>query len=116
VIVLKVAIINPPTVFIPVLVFSPSFKLPENECPQTRESPFYSLLTSWITFFHAMVFQLSVKCDSAHDEFSFSFICFLPFAGSVKKFAIKDQMKVGSVFSCDDVSGVARNQPLYAPL
>jgi hypothetical protein len=63
-----------------------------------------------------MVFQLSVECGSAHDEFSFSFICFLPFAGSVKKIAIKDQMKVGSVFTCDDVSGDARSQPLYAPL
>jgi len=31
-----------------------------------------------------MVCQLSVWCGSAHDEFSSSFICFLPFAGSIK--------------------------------
>jgi hypothetical protein len=42
-----------------------------------------------------MVSQLFNLCGSAHDKFSFSFICFLPFAGSVTLYAIKHQMKVG---------------------
>ena len=42
------------------------------------------LFTSWITFRHAMVSQLSICCGSAHDEFSFLFICFLPLTGSIK--------------------------------
>jgi hypothetical protein len=42
-----------------------------------------------------MVSQLFNLCGSAHDKFSFSFICFLPLAGSIKLYAIKHQMKVG---------------------
>jgi hypothetical protein len=33
VLVSKVSPVNPPTVFVPMLVFSPSFELPVNECP-----------------------------------------------------------------------------------
>ena len=44
----------------------------------------------------------------AHDEFSFSFICFPQFIGSVKFFAIKHQLKVSKTFAPSNVSTVIR--------
>jgi hypothetical protein len=42
----------------------------------------------------------------AHDEFSFSFICFPQFIGSVKFFAIKHQMKVSQTFAYSNLPTV----------
>jgi hypothetical protein len=50
-----------------------------------------------------MSLQFSAWCGSAHDEISFSFICFLPFALVLSFFlAIKHQLKVGKAFACSD--------------
>jgi len=40
----------------------------------------------------------------AHDKFSFSFICFPQFIGSVKFLTIKHQTKVSAAFACGNVA------------
>ena len=60
-----------------------------------------------------MVSQLFAGDDSAHDKFSFSFICSLSLAGSTKYYCQKVPDGGGQVFTC---GFIASAQPLSNPL
>ncbi len=47
---------------------------------------------------------IRIRSRGAHDEFSFSYICFSQFIGSKKFLAIKHQTKVSIAFACGNVA------------